>query len=221
MPSLEENLALLSHIPDPNIWLKIGLRTFVRDGKKAIESIKTIADFKIFLDLKLYDIPNTMADAAYECAMLGVDMITLHSSSGERAMQAVMNRLHTLANPPLVMGVSVLTSFDESEFEGIYNTTIYEGVRTLARISKQAGINGMVCSVGESLAIKQENGKDFLTLTPGIRPFGESSDDQKRVATIQDAKKAESDFIVIGRPIYKATNPKYTLESIIQEMENQ
>ncbi|GAD18530.1 orotidine 5'-phosphate decarboxylase [Helicobacter fennelliae] len=263
LASQEENLALLRQIQNSagildasndcdshdsrDIWVKVGLRSFIRDGIKGIEMIKNIADFKIFLDLKLYDIPNTMADAAYECAKLDIDMITLHSSSGKRAMHAVMERLSILSKRPLVMGVSALTSFDEAEFAAIYNTNIQNGVLNLARISQEAGINGMVCSVQESLAIKTKY-NTLLTLTPGIRPFGAEScakpnidscidshlnsstessvnsankDDQKRIATIQDAKNAKSDFIVIGRPIYASATPQQAITSILKEINAQ
>lgn len=227
MPSLKENLALLDKIKDlennlANIWVKVGLRSFIRDGNGIFDSIRQIAPFKVFLDLKLYDIPNTMADSAYECAKLKVDMITIHTSAGERAMRAVMQRLESLPKRPLVMGVSALTSFDEAEFSVIYHTSIIQGVQNLAHIAKLSGIDGMVCSVQESAMIKNLNSATFLTLTPGIRPFGkinDKTDDQKRIATIQDAKNAQSDFIVIGRPIYKSKNPKDTISLILKEIE--
>ncbi len=221
MPSLDENLALLREIPSEDIWVKVGLRSFIRDGKGILDSIRKIAPFKIFLDLKLYDIPNTMADSAYECAKLGIDMITIHASAGEIAMRAVMQRLESFPARPLIMGVSALTSFDDEGFKAVYNAPITQGVQNLARISKLAGIDGMVCSVQESEMIKNLNGVNFLTLTPGIRPFGDindKSDDQKRIATIQDAKNAKADFIVIGRPIYKSKNPTQAISQILEEI---
>ena len=129
MASREENLALARELKGLDLWLKVGLRSYLRDGAKFIEELKGIEGFKIFLDLKLYDIPNTMADAAEVVSKIGVDMINVHASAGERAMKTVMDRLAGLNNRPLVLAVSALTSFSESEFDAVYNDTIVRAVR--------------------------------------------------------------------------------------------
>jgi len=117
LPSREENLALLEQIKDFDVWIKVGFRSYIRDGKSFLDDIKSInPNFKIFLDLKLYDIPNTMADAAEEIAALGVDMFNVHASAGKKAMKEVMDRLSTLPSRPLVLAVTALTSFDEDGF---------------------------------------------------------------------------------------------------------
>lgn len=218
LASKDENLAIARALKGLDIWLKVGLRSYLRDGANFLNELKKIDDFKIFVDLKIYDIPNTMADAAEVISNIGADMINLHASSGFRAMSEVMNRLANLHEKPLVLAVSALTSFSDDEFYEVYNQNIDEAVLKMSQNAKNAGLDGMVCSVFESLAIKKECGTDFITLTPGIRPFKENSDDQKRVANIVMAKQNLSDFIVVGRPIYKSFNPRETVEKILQEI---
>ena len=174
--------------------------------------------YNIFLDLKLYDIPNTMADSAEEITKLDVDMFNVHASAGKRAMVEVMDRISKYQKRPLVLAVTVLTSFSNEEFREIYGDDIEKKAIEFAKISYEAGLDGVVCSVWESLKIKENTSKSFLTLTPGIRPFGESKGDQKRVADINEAKKNLVDFIVVGRPIYKANNPKEVVEKILKEI---
>jgi len=217
--SKKDNLNLIKKIKTKDIWLKIGLRSFVRDGKDFIDELKQInPNFKIFLDLKLYDIPNTMATTAYEIANMNIDMFNIHASSGYKAMNEVMNTIKEFPNPPLVLSVTALTSFDNDTFFSIYNDNIKSKAISFAKLSYKAGINGVVCSVYESLDIKQKISNDFITLTPGIRPFDTSKGDQKRVATINEAKKNLSNFIVIGRPIYQNRDPYKIVCDILDEI---
>lgn len=219
LPSAKENLALAESLKEHNIWLKVGFRAYIRDGKAFIVSLKSInPDFKIFLDLKLYDIPNTMADAAGEIATLGVDMFNIHASAGEVAMKTVMNRLASYENRPLVLAVTALTSFDESNFQQVYEKSIDEKAQQFAKMSYENGLDGVVCSTFESSAIKQITSNDFLTLCPGIRPFGEDAGDQKRVATLELAAQEGVDYPVVGRPIYKSSNPQHAVEEILKVM---
>ena len=220
LPSKDENLNLAKSISgiSNDIWLKVGFRTYIRDGYPFIKELQNLG-FKIFLDLKLYDIPNTMADAAEEIAKMGVDMFNIHASSGKIAMKAVMDRLQNYEKRPLVLAVTALTSFDEETFEEIYEKPILQKASEFAKMSYEAGLDGVVCSAFESLDIKDITNDNFITLTPGIRPFGENAGDQKRVADIKFAKQAKVDFIVVGRPIYKADNPKEIVEKIIKELD--
>ena len=219
LPTKKENLNLAKEISgiSDDIWLKVGFRSYIRDGKPFIDELKKLG-FKIFLDLKLYDIPNTMADAAEEIAKMGVDMFNIHASAGKVAMKAVMDRLEKYENRPLVLAVTALTSFDEENFEEIYEAPIASKAEQFAKMSHQNGLDGVVCSAFESLNIKSITDNKFITLTPGIRPFGEDAGDQKRVADIEFAKKAKVDFIVVGRPIYKAENPKQIVQKIMEEI---
>lgn len=215
--TLSENLALATKLKEYDIWLKVGFRAYIRDGKEFILALKEInPNFKIFLDLKLYDIPNTMADAAFEISQLGVDMFNVHASAGIKAMQTVMERIKDIPNRPLVLAVTALTSFDNDSFKNIYNENIADKATKFAIDTFRAGLDGVVCSAFESLEIKQNTSNKFITLTPGIRPFGEDSGDQQRVANIAIAKEELVDFIVVGRPIYKAANPAETVEKILK-----
>jgi orotidine-5'-phosphate decarboxylase len=222
LPSKEQNLALLEELKSfDDLWIKVGLRAYIRDGKEFIQEIKAInPNFNIFLDLKLYDIPNTMADTAEEIAKIGVDMFNIHASAGTVAMQTVMDRLDGmgLEKRPIVLAVTALTSFDNDGFRNVYNDDIDSKASLFAQQANDCGLDGVVCSVFESLAIKESTSQTFMTLTPGVRPFGESSDDQQRVANIDDAKENRSDFIVVGRPIYKADAPKAVVEKILQAL---
>jgi len=201
------------------IWIKVGMRAFYRDGAMLIKELKEKFNFKIFLDLKLYDIPNTMADACEELANLGVDMINLHASAGEEALKTCMKRLSSLQKRPLVLGVSALTSFDEQGFYEIYHQGIKEAVFKFAKMCFKCSLDGMVCSAYESLLIKKETQGNFITLAPGIRPFKEELNDQKRVADLAIAKAERLDFIVVGRPIYQADYPKEVCEKILKAID--
>lgn len=218
LASKDECLNLAHELAGLDIWIKIGLRSYLRDGIRLLDELRKVAEFKVFLDLKIYDIPNTMADACEECSKIGVNMINLHASAGEKAMSEVMNRLNTLKNRPLVLGVSALTSFDEASFFSVYRQGIDEAVLCFSKMSYKSGLDGVVCSAYESLAVKNATNSAFLTLTPGIRPFKESKDDQARVADLAVAKANKSDFIVVGRPIYKALNPRAVVEKILAEL---
>jgi len=217
LPSAEENLALAESLKSYNVWMKVGFRAYIRDGKPFIEALKKInPDFKIFLDLKLYDIPNTMADAAEEIAKLGVDMFNIHASAGSVAMKTVMDRLSGYKDRPLVLAVTALTSFDETNFQTVYEKSIDEKAEQFAKMSYENGLDGVVCSTFESRAIKNATNESFLTLCPGIRPFGEDAGDQQRVATLELANTEDVDYPVVGRPIYKDSNPQAKVDEIVK-----
>ncbi len=219
MPTFELNIDLAKKLRDKDIWLKVGLRSYIRDGEKIVKELKEInPNFKIFLDLKIYDIPNTMADAAESMSNLGVDMFNVHASSGKIAMREVVQRLSNIKKPPLVLAVTALTSFDEDNFKKIYGKSIEKKATQFAKDAYASGLNGVVCSAHESRLIKMNTDENFITLTPGIR-LNETNDDQKRVATVEFAKEEKSNFIVVGRPIYNSKNPLHVVEEIIQRME--
>lgn len=217
LSSAKENLALAESLKEQNVWMKVGFRAYIRDGKDFIVALKKInPNFKIFLDLKLYDIPNTMADAAEEVAKLGVDMFNIHASAGSVAMKTVMDRLSTYEKRPLVLAVTALTSFDDDHFKEVYEKSIDEKAEQFAKMSYKNGLDGVVCSAYESRAIKNATSNDFLTLCPGIRPFGEDAGDQQRVATLEVANKEGVDYPVVGRPIYRDANPQEKVEAILK-----
>ncbi len=217
LPTMAENLTLAAQLSDyDTLWMKIGFRSYIRDGKPFVEAIQAInPNFRIFLDLKLYDIPNTMADAAEEIAAIGVDMFNIHASAGEVAMRTVMERLSLLEQRPLVLAVTALTSFDEDGFQSIYEKGIDAKAEQFAKMSYENGLDGVVCSTFESRAIKSVTSEQFLTLCPGIRPFGEEAGDQQRIATLERAKAELVDFPVIGRPIYQDPDPQAKVAQIL------
>jgi len=215
----EENLQLVEKIKNYNVWLKVGLRTYIRDGEDFLIALKKInPNFKIFLDLKLYDIPNTMADAAESIMGLGVDMFNVHASAGKRAMSEVMQRLSKYDNRPIVLAVTALTSFSEDQFSNVYEKDIASKADQFAKDAQESGLDGVVCSAFESESIKNITSNEFMTLTPGIRPFGEDAGDQKRVADLAFAKEVKVDFIVVGRPIYKSENPAEVVKKILAKI---
>ncbi len=218
-PTKEENLKLAKELKEysKDLWLKVGFRSFIRDGREFIVELKNMG-YNIFLDLKLYDIPNTMADAAEEIAKMNIDMFNVHASAGIRAMNEVMNRLKKFEKRPLVLAVTALTSFSDEEFKEIYGKDIETKALEFAKDAYEAKLDGVVCSVWEALEIKNNTNENFITLTPGIRPFGEDAGDQRRVADIKTAKENKSDFIVVGRPIYKSQNPKKIVKQILKEL---
>ncbi len=219
LPTQEENLKLVRALRSYDVWLKVGLRSYIRDGRAFLDAIKAInPDFKIFLDLKLYDIPNTMADAAESIANLHVDMFNVHASAGSKAMRLVMQRLESRDTRPLVLAVTALTSFDEAEFQAVYGSDIATKADMFAVDAYQSGLDGVVCSAFESTSIKALTHKSFVTLTPGIRPFGEDAQDQQRVATVATAHEALVDFIVVGRPIYQAKEPAAVVSKIVAQL---
>lgn len=219
LPSMEENLQLVEKIKAYDVWLKVGFRSYIRDGRTFLDAIKAInPEFKIFLDLKLYDIPNTMADAAESIMSLGVDMFNVHASAGKKAMTTVMERLQAYERRPIVLAVTALTSFDEKGFEAVYGESIATKADQFAKDTYESGMDGVVCSAFESASIKSVTSERFLTLTPGIRPFGEDAGDQQRVATIEVAQSQKVDFIVVGRPIYKADDPAAVVAKILDRL---
>lgn len=207
LESKEANLDLIKKLEGLDLWLKIGLRSFVRDGFGFVNEVQKF-NLPIFLDLKLYDIPKTMSDTAQEIANMGIEMFNIHASAGSNAMQMVANSLAKQKNRPITLAVTALTSFDDDGFRSIYNAPIEQMADRMAINAYKAGIDGVVCSVYESRAIKNATSSSFLTLTPGVRSIGDEVGDQSRVATPQKAKDELADFIVMGRPIYGAEDPR-------------
>lgn len=204
---------------------KIGNQLFTAEGAKVVNMVNDKGS-KVFLDLKFHDIPNTVARAAEVAAKLGVYIFNVHTSGGYEMMKtaAEATKRTSLAlgiNKPLILGVTLLTSINQEILEkeiGI-KKGIEEQVVHLAKLAKAAGLDGVVASSWEIKKIRKACGEDFVILTPGIRPAGKSSDDQKRVMTPREAIKLGADFLVIGRPIRNAVNPVEAAKEILREME--
>ncbi|MDR3162615.1 MAG: orotidine-5'-phosphate decarboxylase [Helicobacteraceae bacterium] len=208
LQSAKENLSIVEKLSGLDLWFKIGLRSFTRDGWEFVDQAKRISGAPIFLDLKLHDIPNTTADAALALADRGIEMFNIHASAGTKAMETTMNRLNALKHRPIVLAVTALTSLSKDEFAAIYNNPIEKTAIDMARSAHNAGLDGAVCSVYESAAIKSAISSRFLTLCPGVRFKGGGKDDQSRVAAPETARENGCDFIVMGRPILLSPDPR-------------
>lgn len=207
-------------------FFKIGSRLFTAAGPGIAEDMKR-RGARIFLDCKFHDIPATVAGAVREATKLGIDMMTLHTLGGidmMRAAAAAAAEEAERANVrrPLVVGVTVLTSMSRGDVEAVFGRTaeVTGLVLSLAERAHEAGLDGVVASVGETVRIKQEIDPAFLVVTPGIRPAGAATGDQKRVATPREAALAGSDFIVVGRPIIQASSPVAAAKGILEELQN-
>lgn len=205
------------------IYVKIGMELTYSFGFEIVREIKAMGH-KIFLDLKLHDIPNTVKQAMKNLAKLDVDIVNLHCAGGSTMMKAAIEGLHEGAvngKRPLCIGVTQLTSTSQEamEKELLIERDLKEVVIAYAKLAKESGLDGVVCSVLEAKAIHDACGEDFLTVTPGIRLATDSKDDQKRVATPEVAKEEGCDLIVVGRSITKSADPLATYHQIEAVME--
>ena len=197
--------------------LKVGSQLFTSSGPKLIKDLKYLG-FDVFLDLKFHDIPNTVYEAIKSAADLGVWMINVHASGGRAMLEASKKAIEGFDKPPLLIAVTVLTSLSEENLNEIGLKDLSKQVLTLAELSNECELNGVVCASTDVKAIKNKIGKDFIAVTPGIRPNDSIVNDQTRISTPLEAIKNGSDYLVIGRPITKSNDPRSPLESIIQEI---
>ena len=210
-------LQLIDQLDPEMCRLKVGKEMFTLCGPQLVTDIHS-RGFELFLDLKFHDIPNTVAKAVTAAAELGVWMTNIHATGGLAMMEAAKRALEPYGDKaPLLIAVTVLTSMSDEELKllGI-NVPASEHVLRLAALTKQAGLDGVVCSAQESSLLKAKFGQDFKLITPGIRPEGSDKGDQHRVMTPSQALTAGSDYLVIGRPITKAADPLKALQAIYQ-----
>ena len=201
-------------------WLKIGLEAFVGHGPGLVREL-TEDNAKIFLDLKLHDIPVTVERAAANAAASGARMVTVHASGGRRMLSAAMDGARQRRNETrmLVVAVTVLTSLDSSDLVELgCSHSAADTVIRWATMAKQSGVDGVVASPQEAAAIRQECGEDFLIVTPGVRPVWHGSDDQRRTLTPSEAVSAGANVLVVGRPITRADAPVEAARRIMAEM---
>ncbi len=197
--------------------LKVGKELFTATGPQFVEKLAKL-EYGVFLDLKFHDIPNTVAKACSAATNLGVWMLNVHASGGLEMMQAAKQAVEANANSPLLIAVTVLTSMNEAAFKKIgIKGTLDNHVVRLAELTRDAGLDGVVCSAAEAPKLRKKLGPDFCLVTPGIRPTSSSLDDQKRVATPKAALIMGSSYLVIGRPITKASDPLAALQAIHDE----
>jgi orotidine-5'-phosphate decarboxylase len=201
--------------------LKVGKELFVAAGPAFVEELVS-QGYDVFLDLKFHDIPNTVAQACKAAAGLGVWMINVHASGGPRMLAAAREALESLPKRPLLIAVTVLTSMGADELRAIgVELDAERQVLRLAGLTRDAGLDGVVCSAREAAALRQAMGPGFCLVTPGIRPAGSDSGDQTRILTPIQAIRAGADYLVVGRPITQAVDPLDVLRAIAREIEPQ
>jgi orotidine-5'-phosphate decarboxylase len=217
-PSRGEVLAAARRFGPRVGWLKIGLEAFVAEGPELVREVAASA--RVFLDLKLHDIPNTVAGAARAAARSGASLINVHASGG-RAMLAAAREALSFAGAPRLVAVTLLTSLDARALADLPMAGEPEAIaRRLALLSRECGLDGVVCSAQDLPAIRGACGPDFLTVVPGIRSSGAALADQKRAATPAAALSAGADVLVIGRPVTAAADPDAALSAVLSEIES-
>lgn len=217
LPTATEALGLVDELGEEADYFKVGSQLFTREGPALVRELKDQGK-RVFLDLKYHDIPHTVALAVEAAAELGIDMLTLHASGGTSMMKAARDAVG--ADGPTLVGVTLLTSFSASDVEEVWNKeirSIRDDVARLAGLAAEAGLDGVVSSAMEVEAVKRRHGPGFLVVTPGIRSAGERAGDQSRIATPADAVRAGADYLVVGRPIYEAKEPRAVFETILAE----
>lgn len=213
-------LKLVNQLNPDLCKLKIGKELFTAAGPQLVEQL-VAKNFKVFLDLKFHDIPNTVKKACEAAANLGVWMLNVHACGGSTMMQAALEGVNKSRHQPYLIAVTVLTSMNQADLNEIgIEYSVENQVLRLAKLTQQAGLHGVVCSAQEAALLKQHLKNDFLLVTPGIRPATASLDDQSRVLTPAQAIKMGASYLVVGRPITQAENPIKVLEAIVQEIQS-
>jgi orotidine-5'-phosphate decarboxylase len=225
VPNLKEAEKLVKSLSPVVKVFKVGKELFTAEGPDAVRMIHAHRA-KVFLDLKFHDIPNTVASACEAATRLGVFMLNVHALGGKQMLFSAVQAVHKTAaelkrTPPLLIGVTVLTSLSEKDLADIgVKAKLKKEVEKLALLSKTCGLDGVVASAQEIEIIRKAAGPDFLIVTPGVRPLWASKGDQKRVMTPREAIEKGANFIVVGRPITQAPDPADAARKILLEMTN-
>ncbi|HEY2924283.1 MAG TPA: orotidine-5'-phosphate decarboxylase [Candidatus Eisenbacteria bacterium] len=208
-PDLKSALAEVDRIGEAAAWYKVGLELFCAAGRPAVSALGERGK-QVFLDLKLHDIPATVGKAIRALEGLPVSLLTVHAAGGPAMLRAAVEAAGTLESRPRVLGVTMLTSLDGSEFPALWNpaTDLEEKVLGLARVAREAGCGGVVASPLELEPLRSELKAPFLIVTPGIRGPGDPAQDQKRTLSLEEAFARGADYVVVGRPILEAKDPR-------------
>lgn len=216
VPTVEDAIALLDRLPQVSFW-KVGLELFVSTGPEILKTLKE-RNKRIFLDLKLHDIPNTVAGACRAAVRYEVDFLTLHATAGRTALEAASKAV--AGSQTQLLAVTLLTSLNSRDLAFDLKVTLElpEFALQMAILAQESGINGAVCSPREVAQLRRVCGDDFTFVCPGVRPAGSETGDQQRVMTPQQAFKAGANYLVVGRPITAASDPAAAWEKICQEI---
>ena len=216
VPAPDEARALVDSLQDAVGMFKVGSQLFTEAGAPFVRELVS-RGLKVFLDLKYHDIPNTVANAVARAAELGVTLLTVHALGGRAMMEAAMGALPAMGTR--VLAITILTSHDEDSLGELgIRGTLHENVTRLARLAREAEVDGVVASPHEVGVVRSACGASFLVVTPGIRPAGAPKGDQARAATPQAAISAGADYIVVGRPILEASDPRAAAEAIVSSL---
>ena len=216
-PNAKQAKNFLQRIHDQPCNLKVGLELFIAEGPKFVEQLSANGH-QVFLDLKLHDIPNTVASACKSASSLGVWMMTLHALGGVNMLQAAYEAMSSTAQQTKLLAVTVLTSMDQAQLKGVgFQQTPNECVMTLAEVAVAAKMDGMVCSVHEVSAIREKWGVKPMLVTPGIRMQNDQANDQSRIASPKQAHQFGANFIVVGRPITQASDPIIAINQYLED----
>jgi orotidine-5'-phosphate decarboxylase len=217
VPGADEARAVVARLGPAVRFYKVGSQLFTAAGPAFVSGLVE-AGHPVFLDLKFHDIPNTVGAAVAAAARLGVTFVDVHASGGSAMIEAAARALR--GTRTRLLAITVLTSHTPATLEQIGAVGPVEGaVRRLARLAQAAGADGVVASPGEVAAIRAECGPGFLVVTPGIRPAGSAAADQARLATPADALRAGADYLVVGRPVLEAADPRVSVAAIVAEVE--
>jgi orotidine-5'-phosphate decarboxylase len=216
-PSADAAMRLVDRLDGSCRWFKVGMELYYAAGNSMIERLRG-RGFEVFLDLKLHDIPNTVAGAVRSVAGVGASLLTVHAGGGEQMMRAAADAA-SVPNAPRLLAITVLTSMSAAGLTavGVTDPPAAQVLR-LARLARTAGIDGLVCSPEEVAAVREAMGPDALLVTPGIRPAGASVGDQSRIATPADAIARGASMLVVGRPITQAADPAQAATSILAQI---
>jgi orotidine-5'-phosphate decarboxylase len=216
-PDTRAALALVDRLHGATRWFKVGLELYIAEGNSLVAELKR-RGYSIFLDLKLHDIPNTVASAVRAATHLGVDMLTVHAAGGPEMMSAAVGAAESRLG---LLAVTVLTSMDAAQLEAIGVTgTPAAQVERLATMALDSGVGGLVCSPNEVARLRKQFGSGPLLVIPGIRPEGADIGDQRRVATPAAAIASGASYLVVGRPITRAVDPEAAARAILAEMQS-
>lgn len=222
-PTMSEAEAMAKKLAPAVRFFKIGMELFTAEGPEAVRRLVHVGE-KVFLDLKFHDIPNTVGGACEAASRLGVTFVNVHASGGEKMLFQAVQSVHrwaetAQASAPKVLAVTVLTSLAETDLPMIgVKGKIKAQVQRLTELAKRCGVDGVVASPQEIELIRQTAGKDFLIVTPGVRPIWAARGDQKRVLTPREAVEKGADYIVVGRPITQAPDPLEAARKILNEL---
>ena len=209
---------IVAAVGDSAFLYKVGKQLFTAEGPGIVRDL-VASGRRVFLDLKFHDIPNTVSAAVAEAAKLKVSMLTVHASGGSRMLTAAAEAAAASASKPMVLGVTVLTSFRDADVQEVgFSGRVVDNVLRLAALARSCGCGGIVTSAREAAEVRRELGVGFAIVTPGVRPAGSDVGDQARVVTPAEAIAAGATHIVVGRPITAAANPQAAARAILQEM---